>query len=138
MRLNIPLDNFGMFNAIVIYIQQTYTYMKMKQKRLISRIEEIILLSIWRLQDNAYGITIQDEVIRATGKSWLTGSIYASLSRLLKHGLVVSIEGEPRAERGGRRKIYYKLPPEGQRALLTVKRVNSIIWSGIPTLENEE
>ncbi len=112
--------------------------MKMKQKRLISRIEEIILLSIWRLQDNAYGITIQEEVIRATGKLWLTGSIYAALSRLLKHGLVVSIEGEPRAERGGRRKIYYQLKPEGQRALWAVKRVNSIIWSDIPTFEIEE
>lgn len=62
--------------------------------RLISRIEEIILLCIWRLQDNAYGITIREEVIKATGKVWLTGSVYASLSRLLKHGLVVSIEGE--------------------------------------------
>ncbi len=99
---------------------------------MISRIEEIILLSIWRLQDNAYGITIQEEVTKATGKKWLTGSIYASLSRLLKHGLVESLEGEPTAERGGRRKIYYKLTPEGQQALLAVKRVNSIIWSDIP------
>lgn len=106
--------------------------------RMISRIEEIILLSIWRLQDNAYGITILEEVVKATGKTWLTGSIYASLSRLLKHGLVISIEGEPTAERGGRRKIYYKLTPEGQRALLAVKRVNSIIWSDLPTFEVKE
>jgi DNA-binding PadR family transcriptional regulator len=103
--------------------------------RLISRIEEIILLCIWRLQDNAYGITIREEVIKATGKAWLTGSIYASLSRLLKHGLVVSIEGEPTAERGGRRKIYYELTPKGQQALISVKRVNSIIWRDIPAFK---
>ena len=102
---------------------------------MISRIEEIILLSIWRLQDNAYGITIQEDVIKATGKTWLTGSIYASLSRLLKHGLVESIEGEPTAERGGRRKIYYELTLEGQQALLAVRRVNSIIWSDIPAFK---
>lgn len=102
---------------------------------MISRLEEIILLSIWRLQDNAYGITIQEEVTKATGKTWLTGSIYASLSRLLKHGLVESIEGEPTAERGGRRKIYYKLTREGQEALLAVRRVNSIIWSDIPAFK---
>ena len=102
---------------------------------MISRIEEIILLSIWRLQDNAYGITIQEDVIKATGKTWLTGSIYASLSRLLKHGLVESIEGEPTAERGGRHKIYYKLTLEGQQALLAVRRVNSIIWSDIPAFK---
>ena len=106
--------------------------------RLISRIEEIILLSIWRLQDDAYGITILEEVVKATGKTWLTGSIYASLSRLLKHGLVESIEGEPTAERGGRRKIYYKLTPEGQRALMTIKRVNSILWTDLPSFDLDE
>ena len=104
--------------------------------RMISRIEEIILLSIWKLQDNAYGITILEEVKKATGKSWLTGSIYASLGRLLKRGHVESIEGEPTAERGGRRKIYYKLTPEGQQALLAVKRLNEIIWSSIPPFKS--
>ena len=103
--------------------------------RLISRIEEIILLSIWRLQDNAYGIAILDEVKKATGKTWLTGSIYASFSRLLKHGLVESFEGEPTPERGGRRKIYYKLTPEGQRSLMAVRRVNAIAWANLPAFE---
>jgi PadR family transcriptional regulator PadR len=103
--------------------------------RLISRLEEIILLSILRLQDDAYGITILEEVKRATGKSWLTGSIYASLGRLLKHGYVESIEGEPSAERGGRRKFFYKLTHEGQEALLAIKRVNEIIWSSLPPFE---
>lgn len=103
--------------------------------RLVSRLEEIILLSIWRLQDNAYGITILEEVKKATGKSWLTGSIYTSLGRLLKYGYVESIEGEPSAERGGRRKIFYRLTHEGQQALLAVKRVNETIWSSIPPFE---
>jgi PadR family transcriptional regulator PadR len=106
--------------------------------RLISRIEEIILLSIWRLQDNAYGVTILEEVVKTTGKSWLTGSIYASLGRLLKHGLVKSVQGEPTPERGGRRKIYYKLTSDGQKALTTIKRVNSIIWSNLPAFDADE
>ena len=103
--------------------------------RLISRLEEIVLLSIWRLQDNAYGITILDEVKQATGKNWLTGSIYASLGRLLKSGLVVSVEGEPTAERGGRRKIFYRLTHEGKQALLAVKRVNEFLWTSLPPLD---
>jgi len=110
----------------------------MKKMRLISRIEEIILLCVWRLQDDAYGITILEEVVKATGKTWLTGSIYASLSRLLKHGLVESIEGEPTAERGGRRKIYYKLTAEGQQALMAIRRVNSLIWTDLPTFDVDE
>ena len=106
--------------------------------RMISRIEEIILLSIWKLRDNAYGIPIREEVIKATGKPWLTGSIYASLSRLLKNGLVVSIEGEPRPERGGRRKIFYQLTTEGQQALIDIKRINALIWSDVPAFKNKE
>jgi len=106
--------------------------------RLVSRIEEIILLSIWRLQDNAYGITILEEVAKATGKAWLTGSIYASLSRLLKRGFVVAYEGDPTPERGGRRKIFYRLTPQGQRSLLEIKRINSIAWDDLPAFESKE
>jgi DNA-binding PadR family transcriptional regulator len=103
--------------------------------RLISRLEEIILLSIWRLQENAYGITILDEVTKATGKTWLTGSIYASLGRLLKRKLVESYAGEPTPERGGRRKVLYKLTPLGQKALMEVRKVSSDIWAGLPAFE---
>ncbi|MBN1273366.1 MAG: PadR family transcriptional regulator [Candidatus Aminicenantes bacterium] len=103
--------------------------------RLISRLEEIILLSIWRLQDNAYGVTILDEVRKATGRTWLTGSIYASLARLLKNGLVQSIEGKPMPERGGRRKIFYRLTRQGQQALMTIKKINTLIWSELPSFE---
>jgi len=106
--------------------------------RLISRLEEIILLAIWRLQGNAYGITILDEVKRHTGKSWLTGSIYASLSRLLKNRLVESIEGEPTPERGGRRKIFYRLTPAGQWALMAVRQINNLIWSDLPPFTAED
>jgi len=104
--------------------------------RLLSRLEEIIILSIWRLQDNAYGITILDEVEKATGKTWLTGSIYASLSRLLKQGLLITVEGEPTAVRGGRRKIFYRLSHEGKEALLAAKRVNDVLWNSIPPLDS--
>lgn len=106
--------------------------------RLLSRIEEIILLAVWRLQGNAYGITIRDEVTRATGKTWLIGAIYASLSRMLDNGLVVSSEGEPTSERGGRRKILYRLTEEGQTALKEIKRIHALAWGGIRDFEVTE
>ncbi len=106
--------------------------------RLVSRIEEIILLSIWRLDHDAYGIAILEEVRKATGKAWLTGSIYACLARLLKHGLVESFEGDPAPERGGRRKIYYQVTPDGLQALKEVRKVNSAIWTDIPLFEGKE
>jgi PadR family transcriptional regulator PadR len=112
--------------------------MMRKKTRLVSRIEEIILLSIWKLQENAYGITILEEVAKATGKNWLTGSIYASLSRLLKGGFVASSEGDPTPERGGRRKIFYRLTPQGQRSLMEIKRIHSIAWADLPAFDVEE
>ena len=74
---------------------------------LLSRSEEIVLLSVWRLQDNAYGVTIRALVSEATQRSWSIGAIYAPLYRLERKGLVRSLPGEPTPERGGRRKIYY-------------------------------
>ncbi len=106
--------------------------------RLISRLEEIILLAIWRLESDAYGIAILEEIGKTTGKVWLTGSIYASLGRLLKHGLVESIEGDPVPERGGRRKIYYRVTPGGLQALKDVRKISSAIWADIPLFEGKE
>jgi len=103
--------------------------------KLLSRIEEIILLSIWRLGEEAYGMTIRKEVIKATRKNWLLGAIYGPLGRLCKNGYVVTIKGEPSSQRGGRAKVYYRLTKEGKAALLEIQRVNTLIWKDIPALE---
>ncbi len=107
--------------------------------KLLSRIEEIILLSIWRLQGDAYGMSIRDEVIRVTGKKWLLGAIYAPLARLQKNELVSSARGEPTPERGGRAKVYYTLTPKGREALREIEKINSLIWAenGLISLEEE-
>jgi len=106
--------------------------------KLVTKLEEIIMLAIWRLQDNAYGITIFEEVKRATGKKWLTGSVYASLSRLLRRELVCSDEGEPTPERGGRRKIYYGLTQKGQKTLQDIRRINDVAWADLPAFDVDD
>ena len=105
--------------------------------KLLSRLEEIILLSIWKLQDNAYGMTIREEVIKATGTPLLLGAIYGPLSRLLRNGYITSIKGYPTPERGGRSKVFYHVTPEGQEALLKIQKVNSVIRTNIPPLTIE-
>ena len=106
--------------------------------KLLSRIEEIILLSIWRLGDRAYGIAIREEVIKATGKEWLLGAIYGPLGRLHKNGYVLTSKGDPTPERGGRSKVFYRLSSEGIKSLREIQQVNSVIWDGIEELELEE
>lgn len=102
--------------------------------KLLSRSEEIVLLAIWHLQDNAYGVTIRDKVKKTTGQEWSIGAIYAPLHRLEKKGLVRTIEGEPVAERGGRRKIYYVVTREGKQAMVKTKKVHESIWRDAPEL----
>lgn len=102
--------------------------------KLLSRSEEIILLSIWRLQKKAYGMSIRQRVAEVTGKTWSFGAIYAPLNRLLKKGFVRSIEGEPTPERGGRRKIYYELTDDGKQGLIEIQKVHEAIWVGIPAI----
>jgi len=106
--------------------------------KLLSRIEEIILLSIWRLGDMAYGMAIRKEVINTTGKKWLLGAIYGPLGRLHKNGYVLTSQGEPTPERGGRSKVYYRLSREGVKALREIQRVNSVIWNDIEELKFKE
>ncbi len=94
--------------------------------------EQIMLLSIVRLSDNAYGVTIREKVMEVTQKSIVYGTLYNSLDKLVKKGLVVTARGEPTPERGGRSKIYYNLTREGQAALQKSKEMQSKLWQGIP------
>ena len=105
--------------------------------KLLSRIEELILLSIFRLKEEAYGVRILDEVIATTKENWLQGAIYGPLARLQKNGYVEAIKGEPTPERGGRAKVYYKLTKDGIEALKKVNEVNSVIWKNIDETELE-
>lgn len=98
---------------------------------LLSRSEEIVLLTVWKLQGDAYGVTIRKQVIEYTGYEWSIGALYAPLHRLEKKKLVKTVKGEPLPERGGRSKIYYEVTPEGKKALLKIKEVNDAIWRDV-------
>ncbi len=104
--------------------------------KLLSRKEELILLAIWKLQDGegAYGVTIREYIERMTGIAWLFGAVYSPLARLVENGLVDSCESEPLQERGGRRKILYRLTEDGRTALRTMKEMNAALWDDVPSL----
>ena len=105
--------------------------------KVLSRIEEIVLLSIWKLQGNAYGVTIRKQVSKTTGKDWSIGAIYAPLHRVEKKGLLNTVISNPLPERGGRSKVYYEINPKGKKALLEAKKVHDALWVGISPLEFE-
>jgi PadR family transcriptional regulator PadR len=97
----------------------------------LSRADEILLLAILRLRDNAYGVSIVKEVQERTGKGLKLGGLWVSLDILTKKDLVSKHMGDPTPARGGRSKIYYTLTPSGLKALERVNEFNRSLWKGI-------
>lgn len=102
--------------------------------KLLTRAEEMILLSVLRLKDNAYCVSIFDEIQRITQKKWTMGGIYIPLYRLEKNGYVKSRLGQPTAERGGKSKRFYRLTPKGLKSLETIKKIEIAMWEGLTRL----
>ena len=102
--------------------------------KLLSRPEELFMLAIWRLQGNAYAVTIRETVNTLTGKSWSFGATFVTLDRLVKKRYLTSFLSEPTQKRGGRAKRMYQLTREGIKALLDIKKLEEKIWDDIPEL----
>ena len=79
--------------------------------------EELVMLMIGVLDDEAYGVAIKEEITLKTGKRPSIGALHSALSRLEKKGFISSYEGGATKERGGRRKRYYQLTLDGKSAL---------------------
>jgi DNA-binding PadR family transcriptional regulator len=100
--------------------------------KLLSSHDEVLLLAILSLGDNAYGLTIRKEVSRATGKEWSIGAIYDPLYRLEQKGYVESTLTEPTTERGGRSKRMFVVTSKGSEALKQQRAIRDNLWRRIP------
>ena len=83
----------------------------------LGRFEEMVLLALVRLRENAYGVPIRREIAERTGRDVSFGAVYTTLERLERKGYVSSRVGEPTPERGGRAKRYFRIEAPGRRAL---------------------
>ena len=99
---------------------------------LISRIEELILLSVWKLQEEAYGLEIRRHISELTGQDLSVGAVYVPLKRLKKRGYLQSWDSQPTDERGGRSKRFYKLTAKGVNALQHVRTIQEKSWGNLP------
>ncbi len=102
--------------------------------KLLTRTEEIILATVFKLGDNAYGVTIGEHINKSTGLNWNFGAIYSPLGRLVDSHYLSPIQGKPSKKRGGRRKIFYRLTEKGKESLLEIQQVNSAVWLDMPNL----
>jgi len=93
--------------------------------------EQIVLLAMARTGDEAYAVSIHDEILQTTGRSVSIPAVYVTLSRLEKKGLVSSWMGEPSPRRGGRAKRYFELSGKGREALEQSREVLTHLWEGL-------
>ena len=98
----------------------------------IGEFQEIVLLAILILDEQAYGLRIQKELTSRLKRDISRGALHTALTRLEEKGLLESEFGGATAERGGRRKRYYKLTQTGKVSLQQAKEVREEMWSLVP------
>ena len=102
--------------------------------KLLSRSDELLLNSILRLREDAYCNLIREQLKEITGKTWAFGAIFTSLDRLENKGLIQSALGEATPERGGRKKRFYSVSPQGLHALAEIRKIDNAMWKDRPEL----
>jgi DNA-binding PadR family transcriptional regulator len=98
----------------------------------LTRADEILLVAVLCLGDDAYSTTIRDEVDRRSGKSVTVGSLWVSLDHLAGGGYLRKASRRMPGSKGGRPRIYYRLTPKGVRALRRVREEQARLWEGVP------
>ena len=93
--------------------------------------EQMVLLSIMRLRDDAYGVAIRDELEAVAGRSPSSGALYTTLDRMERKGFVESSAGEASRERGGRPRRYVRVTPEGKALLARSRHRLLALWDGL-------
>jgi PadR family transcriptional regulator PadR len=96
--------------------------------------EEVAMLTVAILHDNAYTISIINEMDERLGRKVSIGAIQTVLRRLEEKGMLKSKFGEATSVRGGKRKRYFKLTSLGSRVLRETKEQRMSLWNAIPKL----
>jgi PadR family transcriptional regulator, regulatory protein PadR len=96
--------------------------------------EELVLLTIAALVNDAYSVSICDELERNVGRPAKLGVVHAVLNRLEEKGYVKSKLGDATSARGGKRKRYYTITNGGKAALVLARDIREQLWNRIPEL----
>ncbi|MFC2133377.1 PadR family transcriptional regulator [Bacteroidota bacterium] len=99
--------------------------------KVLSSVDEILLLAVFSLAGNAYGVTIRQKLTEATGKNWTLGAVYEPLYRLEKKGYLKSSMSPPTADRGGRSKRMFQLTKKGIALLQDQNKLRTELGGGL-------
>ncbi len=102
----------------------------------IGELEELILLIVGVLENNAYGISVQEEILKQTERNLTIGAVHSVLLRLEKKGLLKSYFGGESNERGGRRKRFFIMTGSGKDMIQDIKTTRDKLWDLIPGINS--
>jgi len=103
----------------------------LKEMPLKHQMELMALVAIARLEDDAYGVRIRDEIDRMTTRPVSIGGVYNALDRLEREGFVKPFYSEPRAERGGRARRHFALTAAGRETVRRERTLALRLWEGL-------
>ena len=107
------------------------------KKTKLGEFEELVLLTVAALQEDAYGVEIKRELEDRLKEKLSVGSIQSALKRMEEKGFLTSAFGEATQKRGGKRKRIYSATSYAHRVLKEMKDVRAGLWSSIPTLAHD-
>jgi len=93
-------------------------------------IEEAVMLAIYRLKDNAYSVTIHQEILDMTGKDMIIGTLFNTLKQLHHKGYLLKKTGKP--VKSGKSIMLYQISNKGIEALEQTRAMHSRIWDEMP------
>jgi DNA-binding PadR family transcriptional regulator len=97
----------------------------------VGEFEQLVLLALLRLNNNAYGMEVRQEIEKRTGREISYGAVYTTLDRLEQKGYVAHRLGEATSERGGRAKKHFRALPRGREALRATQQALTVMWEGV-------
>ena len=103
----------------------------MTSTKYLTRKEELILLTVYKLDEDASLVKVRELLNMSTGRDWTVGNVYVPLDRMTKLGYLETRVGKPTSRRGGKAVKYYLLSREGKEALTELKRVQDAMWEDI-------
>ncbi len=96
--------------------------------------EELVLLTVGILYNDAYGLAITDEIEQRTGRTVTISSVHKALMRMEQKGFLHSYMGGATEERGGRKKRLFTITNSGKEALREAYTMRNALWQAIPTI----
>ena len=112
-----------------------YIVEQMSERGYLGEFEHIVVLALLRLGDQAYGVTVRQEIEARIGRDVSIGAIYATLDRLESKGYVKSRIGDPTPERGGRSKRYFRVSASGIAAVNRTHQALQKMTAGLSLVE---